>query len=82
MILATSFAAWLVFGTAAPSDASQTVRAIPFASFEFCERRMEAEFGGLLSAEAERGANHRQITIKPYCTTLAPSFWVAPKEAF
>ncbi len=66
----TSIAAWLVFATALPSDASQTVTAIPFASFEHCERKIEHVL------------RERRLTIKPYCTNVAPTFWVPPRESF
>lgn len=64
-------AAWLIFGTALASDASQSVRAIPYASFDHCERHMAR----MLSA-----IDASPITIKPYCTTVEPAFWVRPSN--
>lgn len=78
----TSIAAWLVYALALPSDASQTVTAIPFSSFDACEKRMEKVLPGMLRAAEVLGPARRPITIKPYCTNRAPSFWIAPKELF
>jgi hypothetical protein len=72
-------AAWLVYAVALPSDASQSVTAIPFSSFDACERRMEKILPGLLEAAEIIGPQRRPITIKPYCTTVAPPFWVQPR---
>ncbi len=62
---------WLVFGTLVPSDASQTVKAIPFASFQDCERGMDRKLAELSSVK---------VTIKPFCTTVAPPFWIRVGE--
>lgn len=82
MISAFTIAAWLVFGIAKPDDASQEVTAIPFAQFSACERRMERLLPELLANASATGPQRRPITIKPFCTTIAPSFWIAPQEAF
>lgn len=66
----STIAAWLIIGTASPDDASQSVRAIPFASHAYCERRMDV----VLQAQPAR------MTIKPYCTNLRPSFWIEMKQ--
>lgn len=58
---------WLVFGIALPSNASQTVTMIPYASLERCEREMDRVI---------RECEH--IKIKPYCTSVMPSWWVRP----
>lgn len=67
--------AWLVFATAQPADAAQTVHAIPFAAMPWCERRLETQLRELLDASTTATPRRRIITIKPYCTTLAPAFW-------
>jgi hypothetical protein len=82
MMLATSILAWLVYAVALPSDASQSLTAIPFSSFAACERRMEKILPGLLAGAQLVGPQRRPITIKPYCTSVAPDFWVAPAELF
>lgn len=82
MLLTTSVAAWLVFAVASPADASQTKTAIPFASFDDCTKRMNTILGTMLIAATIVGPDRRPITIKPYCTTIAPAFWIAPRELF
>jgi hypothetical protein len=77
-----SIAAWLVFGIALPSDASQTIMAVPFSSLDACTQRMERILPAMLGAADVLGAGRRPITIKPYCTTVAPAFWIPPREAF
>lgn len=71
----TNITAWLVFATAQPADAAQTTHAIPFASLPHCERRIDAELHRLTAASRRIDAERRVITIKPFCTTLAPAFW-------
>lgn len=78
--LHTSIAAWLVFGTALPSDASQTITAIPFSSFAYCEKRMERELASMLPMASVFGPERRPITLKPFCTSVAPAWWVPPRE--
>lgn len=70
-IPAFTVSVWLIFGTVTPSDASQTVKAIPFASFKHCEDRMEEKLAELSSVK---------LTIKPFCTTVKPEFWVRVGE--
>jgi hypothetical protein len=79
---ALTFAAWLVFAVASPADASQTMTAIPFASFSDCEKRHERKLSEMLTAAEIVGPDRRPITIKPYCTTVVPAFWVAPREVW
>lgn len=81
-MLRTSIAAWLIYAVALPNDASQTMTAVPFSSFGACEKRIERILPGMLTAASIIGPERRPITIKPYCTTIAPAFWVAPREAF
>lgn len=78
--LHTSIAAWLVFGTALPTDASQTIRAIPFSSFAYCEKRMERELASMLPMASVFGPERRPITLKPFCTSVRPPFWFEFKE--
>lgn len=82
MILSVTIAAWLVFGIARMNDAAQEVTAIPFAQFSACERRMEKMLPELLANASATGSQRRPITIKPFCTTIAPAFWVPPRESF
>jgi hypothetical protein len=74
--------AWLVFATMLPGNASQTVTAIPFATFSYCERKMESTLHDLLRDAALPGASRRPVSIKPYCTSVAPAFWTAPRAGF
>lgn len=82
MIASITISAWLVYGIARMNDAAQEVTAIPFAQFSACERRMEKLLPELLAGASAAGAQHRPITIKPYCTSIAPPFWIAPQESF
>lgn len=75
MLATATTIAWLVFATAHPADAAQTVHAIPFASMPHCERRLDAELQRLTEASQASGGERRVITVKPFCTTLAPAFW-------
>lgn len=78
--LSTTFAAWLVLSTAHPATASQTITAIPFSSFDACEKRMDRELPEMLARAEVIGPERRPIMIKPFCTTVAPMWWVPPKE--
>jgi hypothetical protein len=43
---------------------------------------MESMLPEMLTAAEIIGPQRRPITVKPYCTNVAPSFWVAPRELF
>lgn len=71
--------AFLVFGVATMANAAQSVTAVPYADMARCERAKAAALAEL--AAGERVAPRRPVTIRPYCTTQAPAFWVPPREA-